>query len=175
MTSAGIASTRSMNPIGWLGLPMLACVLATVLLATPIRIFNVSLPQPIFPLAIAFAWALIRPSILPPFALLLMGVFLDVFWGGPQGVWPLCLLTSYAAVLMVRRLIIGQDFIVVWAWYAAATTLALAVAYGVMTLVSGTAPNLIAVGWMYALPTLLLFPYARRLAERYEDADVRFR
>jgi rod shape-determining protein MreD len=175
MTSAGIASTRSMNPIGWLGLPTLACIVATVLLATPIRIFGVSLPQPIFPLAAAFAWALIRPSILPPFALLLMGLFLDVFWGGPQGVWPICLLTAYAAVLVARRLITGQDFIVVWAWYAAATTLALAVAYGVMILVSGTAPNLVAVGWMYFLPTLFLFPFARRLAERYEDADVRFR
>ena len=53
--------------------------------------------------------------------------------------------------------------------------LALAVAYGVMSLVTGVAPNLVAVGWMYALPTLLLFPFARRLAERYEDADVRFR
>ena len=30
------------------------------------------------------------------------------------------------------------------------------------------------IGWL-GLPTLLLFPFARRLAERYEDADVRFR
>lgn len=175
MSSSGIASTRSMNPIGWLGLPTLTCVVATVLLAAPIRIFGLSLPQPILPLAVAFAWALIRPSILPPFALLLMGLFLDLFWGGPPGVWPLCLLTAYAAVLAARRLITGQDFIVVWAWYGAATLLALAVGYGVMTLVTGVPPSLIAVGWMYFLPTLLLFPFARRLAERYEDADVRFR
>ena len=175
MTSTGIASTRSMNPIGWLGLPMLACILATVLFATPIRIFGISLPQPIFPLAIAFAWALIRPSILPPFALLLMGLFLDVFWGGPQGVWPLCLLTAYAGVLFVRRLMAGQDYIVVWAWYVAATLSAFAVGYGLMMMATGVAPNLIAVGWMYVLPTLLLFPFARRLTLRYEDADVRFR
>ena len=174
MTSAGIASTRSMNPIGWLGLPTLACIAATVVLATPIRIFGISLPQPIFPLAIAFAWALIRPSILPPFALLLMGLFLDVFWGGPQGLWPLCFLATYAAVLAVRRLILGQDFLVMWASYGAATALAFAVGYAVMTMITGGPPNLIAVGWQF-LATLALFPFAHRVIGRFEDADVRFR
>ena len=175
MTAAGFGATRPLNPIGWLGLPMLACVLATLLFAAPIRVFGLSLPQPIFPMITAFAWAQIRPSILPPFALLLLGLFLDAFWGGPQGLWPLCLLTAYAGVLVVRRLLTGQDYIVVWAWYVAATLIAFAVGYGLMTLASGVPPNLIAVGWMYVLPTLLLFPFARRLTLRYEDADVRFR
>jgi len=175
MTATGLGAARPMNPIGWLGLPMLACFLATLVFAIPIRIFGFSLPQPIFPLAVAFAWAQIRPSVLPPFALLVLGLFLDAFWGGPQGLWPLCLLAAYAAVLAVRRLITGQDYIVVWAWYAAVTLLAIAVGFGLMTLAAGTVPNLVAVGWMYVLPTLLLFPFAHRLAQRYEDADVRFR
>jgi rod shape-determining protein MreD len=175
LTAAGFGATRPLNPIGWLGLPMLACVLATLLFAAPIRVFGFSLPQPIFPMIAAFAWAQIRPSILPPFALLLLGLFLDTFWGGPQGLWPLCLLTAYAGVLVVRRLLTGQDYIVVWAWYVAATLIAFAVAYALMMLATGVAPNLIAVGWMYVLPTLLLFPFARRLMLRYEDADVRFR
>jgi len=170
-----LQSTRPLDPLRWLGLPALAAIVGTFLLAIPIKIFGLQLPEPVFPMVLAFAWAVIRPSVIAPFVLVLLGLFLDLFWGGPQGVWPLCLLTAYAAVLAVRRLITGQDYIVVWAWYAAATLLALALAYGVMTLVAGAAPNLIAVGWMYVLPTLLLFPFARRLAERYEDADVRFR
>ena len=36
-------------------------------------------------------------------------------------------------------------------------------------------PNLIATLLVYYLPTLLLFPLAHWLIERYEDADVRFR
>jgi rod shape-determining protein MreD len=175
MSTTGIGSARPMTPIGWLGLPMLACVAGTLLLATPVRPFGVSLPQPIFPLAAAFAWAQIRPSVLPPFALLALGLFLDVFWGGPQGLWPLCLLTAYAAVLFGRRLITGQDVIVVAAWYAGATLLAIGVGVGLMILATGATPNLIAVGWMYVLPTLLLFPFAHRLVQRYDDADVRFR
>jgi rod shape-determining protein MreD len=172
--TSGFGAGKSMSPIGWLGLPILFCAAATIVLATPIRIFGLALPEPVFPLTVAFAWALIRPSVLPPFVLLIMGLFLDVFWGGPQGLWPLCFLATYAAVLAVRRLILGQDFIVMWASYGAATALAFAVGYALRAMDSGTLPNLIALVWQY-LATLMLFPFVHRLVERYEDADVRFR
>jgi rod shape-determining protein MreD len=149
-------------------------MIATVLFATPVRIFSLALPEPVFPLAVAFAWAVIRPSILPPFALLTLGLFLDVYWGGAQGLWPLCLLAAYAAVLSVRRLIMGQDYLVMWACYGAVTAAAFAAGFLLMTLDAGEAPNLLAVLWQY-LATLALFPFAHRLIDRYEDADVRFR
>jgi rod shape-determining protein MreD len=154
---------------------MLLCVGATVVLATPIRIFGLALPEPIFPLAAAFAWAVIRPSVLPPFALLILGLFLDVFWAGPQGLWPLSLLTAYAAVLWARRLILGQDFLMMWMWYGLVCAAAIGVGYLVMSFAVRAAPNLISVALMYYLPTLLLYPFAHRLILTYEDADVRFR
>jgi rod shape-determining protein MreD len=163
-----------MNPLGWLGLPMLLCIAATLVMATPLHIFGLPLPEPVFPMVVAFAWALIRPSVLPPFALLVLGLFLDAFWYGPQGLWPLCLLTTYAAMLFVRRLITGHDFIVVWAWYAAATAAGFGLGYLLMTIAAGDAPSLVALAWQY-LATLILFPFAHRLTLRYEDADVRFR
>ena len=117
---SGFGAGKAMSPIGWLGLPMLLCVdRAPCCWRSRSASSACGLPEPVFPLALAFAWAVIRPSVLPPFALLVMGLFLDVFWGGPQGLWPLCLLATYAAVLAVRRLILGQDFIVMWAWYGA--------------------------------------------------------
>ena len=76
MTAAGsgFGSAKPMNPVGWLGVadaalpsPRPCC------LATPIRIFGFALPEPVFPLVLAFAWAVIRPSVLPPFALLAAG------------------------------------------------------------------------------------------------------
>jgi rod shape-determining protein MreD len=176
MTAAGsgFGAARGMNPVGWLGLPAFAAILATIVFATPIRIVGFGIPQPVFPLALAFAWALIRPSVLPPFALLVLGLFLDVFWGGPQGLWPLCLLTTYASVLTVRRLLTGHEFVVVWAWYALATAIAFGVGFLLMYMASGVAPNLVALAWQYGA-TLILYPFAHRLIERYEDADVRFR
>jgi rod shape-determining protein MreD len=176
MTARGVSSTRPLSPIGWLGAPMLLAMLATLVLSTPtpIRLFGFGLPQPVFGLALAFAWALIRPSVLPPFALLILGLFLDVLWDGPQGLWPLCLLSTYAAVLLLRPLITGQDFVVMWVIYAAAIGLAFGVGFTLMAMDTGGALSLAAIGWQY-LWTLLLFPFAYRLFERYEDADVRFR
>ena len=40
--------------------------------------------------------------------------------------------------------------------------------------IAGTPASLIAV-FLQVLPTLLLFPFAHRLIERFEDGDVRFR
>ncbi|HUO11869.1 MAG TPA: hypothetical protein VMU37_03850 [Caulobacteraceae bacterium] len=174
MTTSTIGAARPLSPIGWLGVPSLLCIVATILLGAPIRIFGLALPEPVFPLALAFAWALIRPSVLPPFTLLAMGLFLDVIWGGPQGLWPLCLLAAYAIVLLARRLITGQDMVVMWASYGAVTAGAFALGYALMTMDSGGAPNLIATGFQY-LATFVLFPFAWWLIARYEDADVRFR
>jgi rod shape-determining protein MreD len=175
MSARGARAAKPLNPIVWLGAPMLLSMLATVVLATPLRIFGFALPEPIFPLACAFAWAVIRPSVLPPFALLFLSLFLDVFWDGPQGLWPLALLTSYAGVLWARRLIVGQDFLMMWVWYGVVTTAAFVVGYLVMAFAVHAAPNLISVALMYYLPTLVLYPFAHRLILTYEDADVRFR
>jgi len=174
LTARAVNAARPLSPLRWLGAPLLLAMVATVLLATPLRIFGLPLPEPVFPLALAFAWAVIRPSILPPFALLLLGLFLDVFWGGPEGLWPLCLLCAYAVVLWARRLIIGRGMLAMLAWYALVTAGAFGVGFLLMTMDAGEAPNLLAVGFQY-LATLALFPIAYRLVDRYEDADVRFR
>ncbi len=165
---------RQLNPLRWLGGPLLLCVIATLLLATPIRVFGLALPEPVFGLVPAFAWAMIRPSILPPFALLLLGLYMDVLWGGPTGLWPACLLVAYAPVLVLRNVLAGQSFIIMWAWYAAACGLAFGFGIYLLMLDSGEVPSLIAVGWQF-LVTAALYPFAHTLIERYEDADVRFR
>lgn len=174
MSSVGVGAARHMNPVGWLGAPAALAVIATALMATPIRLFGFGLPEPVFPLALAFAWALIRPSILPPFALLLLGLFLDLFWGGAAGLWPLCLLATYGATMTVRRLILGHGFAALWAWYGCALLAAFLAGFLLVAVTSGAVPSFAAVGWQY-LWTLVLFPLAYRLIERYEDADVRFR
>ena len=86
----------------------------------------------------------------------------------------ICLLAAYASVLAVRRLITGHEFLVVALWYGVSTAVAFGVGFMLMTMAAGQAPSLFALGWQY-IATLILFPFAHRLIERYEDADVRFR
>ena len=169
-----LQSTRPLDPLRWLGLPALACLAATIVFAIPIKVFGLQLPEPVFPMVLAFAWAVIRPSVIAPFVLMLLGLFLDLFWGGPLGLWGVSLLASYTVVLASRSIMTGQSRPMRQVWFAGSTAMTLLVGFLIASVVSLTIPNLLAVFWQF-LATALLYPFAHRLIERYEDADVRFR
>jgi rod shape-determining protein MreD len=169
-----MSAARQLTPWRWLGIPLLQCLGATILFGVPLRVWGLQLPEPVFPLAAAFAWAIIRPSVLAPFGILLMGLFLDLFWGGPLGLWALCLLIAYGIVLAGRNMMAGQSRAILWAWYALVTATALMAGYLFVMLDAKSTPSFLAVGWQF-LATVLLYPFAHRLIEMFEDADVRFR
>jgi rod shape-determining protein MreD len=169
-----MSAARQLTPWRWLGIPLLQCLGATILFGVPLRIWGLQLPEPVFPLAAAFAWAIIRPSVLAPFGILLMGLFLDLFWGGPMGLWALCLLIAYGIVLAGRNMMAGQSRAILWAWYALITATAMMAGYLFVMLDAKSTPNFLSMGWQF-LATVLLYPFAHRLIEMFEDADVRFR
>jgi rod shape-determining protein MreD len=168
------SAARPLDPWRWIGVPALLCAGFTILFASPIRIFGLHLPEPVFPLVCAFGWAVIRPSIIAPFTLLLLGCFLDIFWGGALGLWGVSLLVAYAGTLFMRNMMTGQSRPMMWAWYAGVCAAALATGYLITMLDVKSAPNLIALFWQF-LATSLLYPFAHRLIDRFDDADVRFR
>ena len=167
-------SARAMHPVAWLIAPAVACLLATLFLAVPLRVFGLQLPEPVFDVMLAFSWALLRPSLLAPFALLATGLALDFFWGTPRGLWALSLLVTYAAVMVTRPLISGQSPVVTFAWYVGATLLAFAAAYVFTMLDARVRPNLWAVA-SQLLFTVLLYPVVGKVIERFAEADVRYR
>jgi rod shape-determining protein MreD len=95
-------------------------------------------------------------------------------WGGPLGLWPLCLLASYAPVLFVQRVASQLEFLGLWASYALVCALSLGVGWVLASLRAAIAVNMIAVVWQF-VATTLLFPVAFLVIKRYERADVRFR
>lgn len=167
-------AVRVIGPLQWIVYPALVAMALSVLLATPIRLFGLSLPEPVLPLVLAFAWPLIRPSVLAPAVLFGLGVFLDLLWGGPLGLWPLSLMSVYGLVLLARSLLAGQETRLLFFWFACAVVLAFLLAYLVVRMDVGAGPALWPV-LMQIVPTLLLFPAADWLIQRFDDADVRFR
>lgn len=170
----GFPGAQRLDPLNWLVLPMLLALAAAVLFTLPLRLFGLQLPEPVWPLAPAFAWAMSRPSVIAPFLVLLMGLFLDLLWGGPSGLWGFCLLLGFGFILLARGMMTGQSFTVLWSWFGLMTIVVFTAAYLLTMLDSGIPPDLLSTGFQL-LPTLLLFPFAHRLVERFEDADVRFR
>jgi len=171
---SGFQAGRMLDPWGWIWAPFASCIFAAILVAVPIRLFGFRLPEPIFALVPAFAWAVIRPSILPPFLLMGLGLFLDIFRGGPLGLWPTGLLVAYGFVLATRPMMIGQSRPMMWAWFGVCCFICVGTAYLLTMLDALVTPNLLATFWQL-LATVLLYPFAHRLIARYEDADVRFR
>lgn len=167
-------AARPLDPWRWLAWPALLCVAATILFAVPLKIFGLQIPQPVFPMILAFAWALVRPSVLAPFGLLLAGLFLDHYWGGPLGLWPISLLVPYAAVLAARGVMTGHSGPMRLIWYIAAVALAMLTGFLLSALDAIAYPGLVPMLWQF-FATCLLYPFAHRLIERFEDADVRFR
>jgi rod shape-determining protein MreD len=167
-------AARPLNPWAWLVAPALIGVGLTLLFAMPLRLFGLRLPEPVFGMILAFAWPVIRPSTLAPFAIMAFGVFTDLYWGSPTGLWGISLLVVYAVALALRGLMQGQSWRVMWMWFIALTGLAMGVAFALATLSSLNVPDLGAVLLQFAV-TAILFPFADRLIERFEDADVRFR
>jgi rod shape-determining protein MreD len=169
-----LSAARPLEPWRWLGVPMLQALGVTVLFGVPVQLWGFHLPEPVFPMAAVFAWAVIRPSVLAPLATVIMGLFLDIFWGGPFGLWALCLLTAYGLVLGGRNMLAGQGRVALWAWYAVVTAVAMGVGFLVVAVKAKALPGLSAMAWQY-LATIVLYPFAQRLIDMFEDADVRFR
>ncbi|HEX5775994.1 MAG TPA: hypothetical protein VFX95_04875 [Caulobacteraceae bacterium] len=165
---------QPLNPWRWLGVPALRVVAATILFAVPLQVFGVQLPEPVFAMVCAFAWGVIRPSLLAPFVLLALGIVLDALWGSSLGLWSTLLLVAYAAVLLTRNLMSGQSPPIMWVWYVSVTGLAMLAGYLLTMMDARGAPSLTAVGWQFAW-TAVLYPFAHQLIARFEDADVRFR
>lgn len=165
---------RTLEPWRWLGVPMVQALAATLLLALPIRFWGLALPEPVFAMPVAFAWAVIRPSMLAPFGVALMGFFMDLLWGGPLGLWAVCLLIAYGVALGGRAMLAGQSRGMMWAWYGVLTALAMSAGYLFTMLDVKGMPSPLSVFWQF-LATVVLYPFADRLIERFEDADVRFR
>jgi rod shape-determining protein MreD len=158
----------------WLGWPAILAAVGTLVLATPVELFGLQLPEPILPLLLAFAWPLIRPSVVAPLALFGLGLLLDVLLFQPLGMWPLCLLVPYGVVLAARSFLVGQETRVLFFWYCLTACLAFLLAYLIVMLAGGKAPSLLALLGQ-VVPTLLLFPLSNALIQRFDDVDARFR
>lgn len=169
-----MSAARTLDPTRWLGVPLIQVVVATILFGIPIRLWGLQLPEPLFAMPAVFAWAVIRPSVLAPIGVLIMGLFMDLFWGGSMGLWALCLLIAYGILLAGRSMMAGQSRTMLWIWYGIVTAIAQLSGYLFIMLDNRAMPSLVPVGWQF-LSTVVLFPFAYRLIDMFEDADVRFR
>lgn len=169
----GSIASRVIGPWEWLFMPALLAIAITIVLATPIRIFGLHLPEPVMPLVLAFVWPLVRPSYLAPLVLAALGLFLDVYWSAPLGFYTLTLMIVYGALVTVRSYVAGQDWRVVFGIYIVTEIVFFAMGVMLIALDTGSVVRLIGVAEQL-IATTLLFPVVPYMLDKYVHADVRF-
>jgi rod shape-determining protein MreD len=68
----------------------------------------------------------------------------------------------------------GQNRAILWAWYSLTCATALVAGYLFVMLDSRSSPGIVPLIWQF-VATIVLYPFAQRLVDLFEDADVRFR
>ncbi len=88
-------------------LAVLTLVVALVLTAAPGLLGPV--PAPLFAVMVVYFWTVVRPSLMPPLAVFLAGLALDLLTWTPLGFWALGLLTASGAARVLRPYVLGAD------------------------------------------------------------------
>ena len=104
-----MAERLEMNPARILAslTPILLAVVVTLLANLPVTVTGGFLPAPVLALAPIYFWVLVRPDLMPPFVVLLLGLLEDLLSGGPPGVWAAGFLAAYTLTDRQREVFAG--------------------------------------------------------------------
>ena len=116
-------------------LPVFLAVMAVIAVNLPISLTGGLLPAPLLALAPVYFWALIRPDLMPPAAVLLIGLLEDLLSGGPPGLWACGFIAAYFFADSQREQLAGLSGIGAVLGFAAAMFVTGTVAYLLASLV----------------------------------------
>ena len=110
-------------------LPVLSAVFLVMLVNLPVSLTGDLFPAPLLALTAVYFWALVRPDLTPPFAVLVIGLMEDLLSGGAPGVWATGFMAAYAMVDRQRDNLAGFGGGAAVLGFAAAMTLAAAATF----------------------------------------------
>ena len=139
--------------------PSVALLLAVLLLATPLRLFQGFVPTPILSLLIVYLYGLYDPDGLPPYVIFACGLLLDLMTGQALGPWASVHLLVFYLIVGQRTYFLGRAHDVVWIGCAALLTLALFVLWLEHSILSGGWQPVLGAAYQFAI-TVALYPAA---------------
>jgi rod shape-determining protein MreD len=110
-------------------LPGFSAVFLVLLVNLPVSLTGGLFPAPLLALTAVYFWGLVRPDLMPPLAVLFIGLLEDLFSGGPAGVWATGFIAAYALVDRQRDSLAGFPGVAAILGFAAAMALAAAATY----------------------------------------------
>jgi len=113
-------------------LPTVTILILALLSVLPLRFPDYAAVAPLLALAGLYYWTIYRPELLPPAAVFLCGVVLDLLSGAPLGIAALVFLLTRIVVLPQRRFFVDRLFPFVWGGFTLLAAGAIAFLSGVV-------------------------------------------
>jgi len=118
--------------------PTILGLLGVLLLASPLRLLEGTIPTPVIPLVIVYFWSLYSPAHLPAGSVFAIGLLHDLLSGGPLGLWPAVYLAVQYVAVSQQSYFLGRELTVVWMGFAVAAVSVSIILWLFMSLLSST-------------------------------------
>ena len=112
-------------------LPLLCGLVAVLLSNLPLSLTNGLVPAPLLGLVPVYFWCLVRPDLMTPAAVFVIGLLEDMMAGGPPGVWTLAFVITYGVIDRQRDAFAGLAGLGAVLGFATASLIACVVAFAV--------------------------------------------
>ena len=112
-------------------IPMISGLAGVVIANIPISILGGLVPAPLFGLVPVYFWCLVRPDLMTPAAVFVIGIVEDMMAGGPPGVWTLAFVVTYGVIDRQRDSFAGLAGLGAVLGFATAALITCVVAYAI--------------------------------------------
>jgi rod shape-determining protein MreD len=152
-------------------LPALTTLVLAVFSVLPLRFPDYAAVAPLLALAAVFYWTIYRPDLLPPVAVFLCGITLDLLSGAPLGVAALVFLLTRVIILPQRRFFVDRLFPFVWSGFTLLAAAVVAFLWLLGSFFAGAMLDMRAATLQWVL-TVASFPAVAYLLMRVQRAFV---
>ncbi len=149
--------------------PTLTTLVLALVSVLPLRFPDYAAVAPLIALGGLYYWTIYRPDLLPPAAVFLCGVVLDLLSGAPLGVSALVFLLTRAVVLPQRRFFVDRLFPFVWGGFTLLAGAAIAFLWLLGSFFEGAMLDMRAATLQWVL-TVAAFPAVAYLLMRVQRA-----
>jgi rod shape-determining protein MreD len=87
--------------------PVALGILGVLIANFPVSIFGGLVPPPLLALMPIYFWGMVRPDLMTPFWVFVLGVLEDLLSGGPPGIWAASFLAAYFLIDRQRDMLAG--------------------------------------------------------------------
>lgn len=120
-----------------IAIPFLTALICVLIGAVPFSVSNGFLVTPLFPLMAIFYWSIVRPDLMGPTPVFIIGLLQDIYTAGPPGFWALIFLAAYAFSVSQRILFTGRFALGPWLGFAMTALMAVFLAWVIASIFHG--------------------------------------